>query len=325
MKLTKQNIEAIAIGVAYIEEENDLISLHRFTKAQEELYKPRSEDAYKKTFATAGIRLMFTTDSPWLYLETEVSSGSSRKFFSHEIFANGILVGDLSCSTENNGIFSKRFDLGAGEKTICIYFPWSACSKIRAMELENGATLIPQRPTKRMLIYGDSITHGYDAISPSKSYASLLADALHADARNKGIGGAVFWKRLAQTDEGFVPDYITVAYGTNDWSGRTPEDFEDHCAGFYHSLSQRYPTAKIFAITPIWRADQERITKLGEFSRASEYIHEITRDLPNVTVIDGIDLVPHETDLFSDRYLHPNDEGFAHYFNNLFAEIQKYL
>ena len=325
MKLTVRDIEKIAVGVAYVDEENAIISLHRFTKEQEELYKGRSEDSYKKTFATAGVRLSFLTDSPWLSLEVEVSSGSSRKFFSHEVFVNGSLVGDLSSTTENNGIFAKRFELGEGEKTVCIDFPWSACSKIRSLELKDGASLIPKKPAKKMLMFGDSITHGYDAVQTSRSYASLLTDALDADARNKAIGGEVFWHALAEASDEWDPDYITVAYGTNDWNGRTREYFEENCSEFYKTLSRKYPRAKIFAITPIWRADNERITKVGEFSYVSEFIRKVAEDLPNVTVIEGIDLVPHDTALFSDKYLHPNDQGFSHYFNNLFRELKRFL
>ena len=62
-----------------------------------------------------------------------------------------------------------------------------------------------------MLMLGDSITHGYDAISPSNSYASLVADMLDANAINKGIGGEVFWPQFAAMLDNITPEIITVA------------------------------------------------------------------------------------------------------------------
>lgn len=96
-------------------------------------------------------------------------------------------------------------------------------------------------------------------------------------------------------------------------------------AAFYVALSRRNPDAKIFTITPIWRADHERVTKVGAFPYVSEYIRRVTASLPNVTVIEGVNLLPHDTTLFSDEYPHPNDKGFGYYFENLYREIQKYL
>ena len=50
-----------------------------------------------------------------------------------------------------------------------------------------------------------------------------LADALGAEEVNKAIGGECFFPELAATKEDFQPEYITVAYGTNDWSRKSAE------------------------------------------------------------------------------------------------------
>ena len=325
MKLTLEQIRAIAKGAARVERSNNGIRLLRFTKEQEELYRLTNQDFYTKTFATAGVRLEFTTDSPTLSMEVEVFSGSSRKFFSHEIYVNGTLVGELGSRETNCGRFAGSYELGKGEKHVHVYFPWSTASTLISLELADGSALEPVTKPCNMLIYGDSITHGYDALSPSHSYASLLTDILNAEAFNKGIGGDTFFPALAELSDEVEPDYITVAYGTNDWSKKEKEVFEKTCYDFYEALSRRNPNAKIFAITPIWRADHERQTKVGNFSYVDEYITRAVESLPNVTVIHGIDFVPKSAEYFSDKYLHPNDTGFAHYFENLYSEIKKHL
>ena len=43
------------------------------------------------------------------------------------------------------------------------------------------------------------------------------------------------------------------------------------------------------------------------------------------TVIDGLSLVPHDSRYFYDARLHPNAEGFGHYFANLIGAVRQTL
>ena len=326
MKLTLDQIKTIVKGAVRIEEKNDAFHFYRFTWEQEELYRETSADFYKRTFVTSCVRLEFITDSPTLSMEVEVSSGATRKYFSHDITVDGKLISSFGSNATVKGIFAHTCALGEGTKTVCVYFPWSARSVLRKIELADGSTLAPVEKQYKMLMYGDSITQGYDAALTSQTYANRLTDLLNAETINRGIGGERFFPALAELSENVNPGIVTVAYGTNDWN-RTEsyEVFEQSCADFYGVLSRLYPKAKIFAITPIWRKDGDRITDVGAFELAPETIKRVTASLPNVTVIDGYDFVPHDPAFFYDLRLHPNDEGFAHYAEHLYAEIKKYL
>lgn len=325
MKLTFEQIQEILQGAAYTETINGALHLYRFTKEQNELYRRTSAESYKRSLSTSGIRLEFSTNSPTLSIEVEVVSGSSRNYFSHDIYVNGTIISSFGSQATIAGIFSHTCALGDGDKDVCIYFPWSAASAIRSMELADGSTCSPITKTYKMLMYGDSITQGYDAALTSHSYASRLTARLNADSINRGIGGERFFPDLAELSEETSPDIVTVAYGTNDWKYSTKEAFEQNCSKFFRILSQRYPQSKIFAISPIWRANPERITDVGEFFYVRTYIQQIIKDLPNVVMIDGYDFVPHDPSYFADLRVHPNDEGFAHYATHLYEEIKKYL
>ena len=328
MNIGFEAIKNIVKGVAYTEEKDGLLCLHRFTKAQEEMYKPYNTDFYKKTFGTAGVRLEFLTDSSALSLSASVSPASSRKFFSFDVYVNGSLVktamGDMPKEIAD---FEFEAELGKGDKKVAVYFPWSAAAKIRSFSLDEGSVATPVSKPHTMISFGDSITHGYDAKNPSFSYASRLADALSAEAVNKGIGGEVFYPTLATLKDEITPDYITVAYGTNDWYFcKDAETFDKNCKDFYENLSASYPTSKIFAITPIWRGDwQKAENHFAPFEHIRETIRRVASSLPNVTLIEGFDLIPHDKSCFSPDVLHPNDDGFKHYANNLYAEIKKYI
>ena len=174
-------------------------------------------------------------------------------------------------------------------------------------------------------VYGDSITQGYDAVRPSNRYAARLADFLGAVEYNRAIGGEIFVPELVERELSLSPDFVSVAYGTNDWSTTDGESFSENARRFYRALSEAYPKAKIFALTPIWRANFEDEKPFGAFSLVEERIREATRELPNVTVIGGFDLVGHDRALFADLRLHPRDAGFHQYFENLSKKIGELL
>lgn len=333
MKLNFEQIKSITTGAVHIEEENNGIAFFRFTKEQSELYRITNENFYNRVFATAGVRFMFKTDSKSLRLSAVVERKTSRCYFSFDVFANEKSVGYMDNFsgvelpenyTETElpmGEFTKEFDLGEGEKTVCVYFPWSVIPWIRSVEIDDGAYINPVKRAKKLLAFGDSITQGYDALRSSGRYVSILADKLSAEELNKGIGGEIFFPALAEIADDISPDYVTVAYGTNDWSKTTEEDFKVRCRKFYKTLSEKYPDAKIFAITPIWRKDNQNKTEFGAFENVEKDIREAVSDLSNVTLIGGLDLVPHDEKFYADLRLHPNDAGFVHYAENLYKKL----
>lgn len=337
MKLDADKLTEIATGAVRVEEENGLISLKRFTLEQEELYKNTNQDFYNKTFSTAGIKLWFKTDSRNLFLKLKVLPSSSRKYFSVDVFSDGKLVGcidnfsfselpyDYTKTDCPMGDFSKHFELGTGIKTVCVHLPWSVRTFIEEVSLDDSSFVEAEKQKKKLIAYGDSITHGYDALRPSNRYVARLADMLGAEEFNKGIGGERFFPELAQYKDLLSPDYITVAYGTNDWNYTDGDSFGDKCKRFYAGLSHNYPNSKIFAITPIWRKDMHERRPFGDFMMIEEHIRNAVADMENISVISGFDLVPKNEKYFGDLRLHPNDDGFFCYAENLYKKIKTFV
>lgn len=341
MKLSLEQIRSITTGAVRVEDENGKCRFHRFTEEQTALYEEVSaregRTFNERSKATAGVRLRFKTNSRKLKLAGEVSRCTSRTYYSFDIFVNGTRLACIDNFSQADlpvyyaevdlpiDRFSQEVDLGDGDKEVCVYFPWSVFPLLEEVGLDDGATVEPIKPKKKLLMFGDSITQGYDALRPSMRYASRLADKLGAEELNKGIGGEVFFPALAQTKDDFSPDYITVAYGTNDFSLSHEDDFKARCRAFYTALSKNYPQSKIFAITPIWRSDYQGERAFGAFENVEKHIRSVAADLENVIVISGFDLVPHDSKYYADSRLHPNDEGFACYAENLYNEIAKEL
>jgi lysophospholipase L1-like esterase len=330
MKLTDQQLASAVSGAVRTWEGEDGFHVCRFTQTQTDAYQIRREDFHRKALSSSGIVIRFRTDSPFLKLAVTVFSGSSRKYFGLDLVVDGHYVESLKnfknptfgtnyvTMEASLGDFSKVFDLGAGEKEVALYLPWSVGCVITGLELADGASFIPVKREKKLLAFGDSITQGYDALLPHKKYITRLADRLGMEEINKAIGGEIFWPELPLLAEDFQPDLITVAYGTNDWSNRPCAEFQTASRAFFENLRKTYPHAPIVALTPIWRKDSIRKSRDYEsIHQAETLIRQAVEGLPDITVLRGWELVPQEETLFADLNLHPNDDGFDHYFDNL--------
>ncbi len=339
MKLNLQDIKGITLGAVRVTQEDDGFHFFRFTEEQQALYKIRSEDFYNKTFCTSGVKFFFRTNSRFLKIKATVSTlpGSTRQFFAFDVFVNGQKIDSMNNYNDAEtseqfinaqlpmGEFKKEFSLGEGEKDVEVYLPWSVKAVVEEISLDDNAFVESIKPEKTLLCFGDSITQGYDALSPSCKYVTRLANFLDAQEYNKGIGGEYFFPELSGAMEEFVPDYITVAYGTNDWTGREGTLVRQTCSKFFANLTKSYPTSKIFVITPIWRKDYQQGTLFGEFHGMEKLIRELVEQYQNVKVVRGFELIPHDEKYFGDEILHPNNQGFEKYFENLLKEIESYL
>ncbi len=337
MKLCFNQIKEITTGAVRIVEENGFTKFYRFTYEQEELYKSVKQDFYPRTFSTAGVKLLFKTDSTRLFLKLAATECPLRKYFSVDVFVDGkfnesldnfsdtVLSQDYTQQEFPLGNFCKEFQLGNGTKTVCVHLPWSVSAFLEQIEIDDGAFIEGMKPTKKLLAFGDSITHGFDALHPSNRYIAKLADKLFAEEFNKAIGGERFFPELAQLKDSFVPDYITVAYGTNDWNLSDTATFRENCKGFYKNLAQTYPESKIFALTPIWRKDMNEYRAFGAFEDVEKTIRECVKDIGNISLISGFDFVPKDEKYYADLRLHPNDDGFESYAEHLYNAISMEL
>ena len=334
MKLNYEQIKDITRGADNVRFEDGEYHFYRFNDEEIEFYK--TSPFYTKAFATSDVEMEFETDAVSLSLKGIARVAVSyRTWYTLEVFVNGERIGTIQNfeGEMNNdklfaefplGEFEKSFDLGSGKKIVRIVFPQFADVALYGVELGDATFVIPVRPAKKMFFYGDSISHGYDAQYPSNKYTALTARMLGVEGYNKAIGGEVFQPLLAAAKSNFSPEYISVAYGTND-CGTTREVFLKNSREFYENLSRNYPNAKIFALSPIWRIGVDKECTVGSFFDVEPQIKAVAESLPNVIFVSGFDFVPHDTEYFYDRHLHPSDEGFRLYAENLVAAIKKYM
>ena len=337
MKLNLQQIQAITQGAETIREEGGMIRFCRFTDEELALYKARP-DYYPTAICTANIQMLFRTDAESLYLKFTAPEGKLYSpFFAYDILVDDKLIGQLKNFPDEmkNGHYydaplekgapEGSFSLGSGIKTVRIVFPWSVCLKMESCILENATILEPVKKEKKLLIYGDSITQGSCCLYPSQTYPSLLGRWLDADTTNKGVGSEFYYPELAEQKLPYAPDYITVAYGINDWGHCTKEQYRNNCRNFWSAICKNYPNAKKFALTPIWYMNWAEVAPFGPFEELKQVIAEVAQEFPDVVVLDGTDFVSRDTADFGDLYIHPNHIGFRLFFENLKKAMMPYL
>ena len=322
MIFDKKTLEAVTRGAAYITEEDGWFFFHRYTAEQEAHgLEIRGGSYHKQMLSGAGIRLAFYTDAPSISFRWRMEpNGNSRPYGFGDIRVNDVLVGH----------FGGREEAMAGDASVTlpgtrclveIYLPYTKHAYLANITADGEIT--PHHREKVMISYGDSITHGYDAQYPSLAYAPLLAKLCGADSYNKAIGGDVFDARMLEPDEPVSPDIVTVAFGTNDWTRKSRETLLADATAYLQALSTRFPAAKIFALSPIWRADHARETAFGApTSAVYDVIREAAAGLANVHVINCWHFIGQDAGMFGDGSLHPNDLGFADYARGVYAAMQ---
>ena len=340
MDLTLEQLRSITLGAVWIRQQEKGIVFSRFTDEQLALYDnttiPYQENFHNTIRYNAGIRLSFRTNSRSLYIagyfykEREV-----RRHFSVDVMVDGKYLDSLDNFTleplhgryideqYEMGDYEKTFDLGQGEKTVCVHFPWSIMPVFRHIALDDGASLTPLIPAKKLLVYGDSITHGNTVRYSCNHYIPRLARAMDVQVRNKAIAGTTTFPEIVRLESPYDPDYVLVAYGSNDWDRHEEAFFAEKYREMMQAIAEKYPQAQVFVISPIWRADQDtHARRMGPLCAIEANILAISEGFPNVTVIPGMDLVPHDLQYYADAGLHPNDAGYEFYFQNLWPKIE---
>lgn len=334
MELNFEQIRSVTLGAVYLEQVDGGIRFHRFGEVEEALYT--KSGLYPKLFAPAGIRLEFETDATALEMTVNAYEITSRSYFRVDVLNNGQLLGGIQNFPEDMkngqypagkyplGVYSGSFPLGAGVKTVTVQLPWSIPCAVERLVLADATYIKPLPREKKALLYGDSITQGYDTLCPSQSYAVRLCDRLGLEGINKAIGGECYCPNLASVPCGFEPELILGAYGVNDWHRLTQPDFEDRCCRFWQALCRQYPEAKKFALTPIWFIPTREV-KFGPFENVEKTIRKVVGEFPEVILIHGWDFVPHDPDYYGDGRLHPNAKGFDEYYRNLTNALKPYM
>lgn len=275
---------------------------------------------------TAGGRIRFTTDSPFIELRYKVpilnnmfhmpiSGSSCFDLYIHEkgvdkfaalLATPGV---DVYANSLSNGI---RKELGEGIHSVTIHFPlYNDVSEVYVglktdSHVDHGAKY---RDVPPIVYYGSSITQGGCCSRPGNSYESIISANLNIDHINLGFSGS---GRAEESICNYVASLnMSVFVMDYDYNAPTPEYLEKTHYPFYRIVRDKHPELPIIFVTrPVFRLEdpENRIRRDIIYKTYTRAIEEKDK---NVYFIDGEFMFPDRyRDACSVDTVHPNDLGF---------------
>lgn len=311
--MTNTELQNIYFGAYSFDEKDGYLMSYQYTKEQIAYFKEAFEFWYERCTASTAKTLEFTTEARNISFDYKFFWKGSEDSF--ELCVDGLIT-DIRYVKDIPEEGTIKFELPEGSKDVIIYLPADATAGIKNFEADTS--VMPADKNEKVLWLGDSITQGYGPDRSAETYVSVANRLLNYDIINQGIGGYIYDKKSLMKMEGYTPDKIIVALGTNQfWT----EDGRKAVEEYYEALTGLYGNdIPILCISPIWRGDiPDARPKFTEFCNT---VKEIAGRYSNVTVVDGFKLVPHLPEYYKDN-LHPNCLGAETYGRNLVEVIRK--
>lgn len=325
-RLSFEEIRPILVGAVEIEERANGIHARKCTKKQIEAWEKEDPFLGITSRATSGIRLEFLTDSK--RMRFAFSCGTKV-----ELLIDGMLRAQYDMSVQRDLgeplevlLTDSRLE-SREELQVTLTFPsHDDPGVLELLELDDGAYVKPCTYDRKILFYGDSITQGWASEIDSDSYAYRVSRFFRAESVIQGIGGGIFLESTLDRIA-FDPDIIVIAFGTNDATRENVslESFAHNVRAVLNFMEAEYAGKKIFVISPIWRGHSDGRPMEESFVAYRTLLEHEVASRNGLILIPGLELMPPMPRYYQDRYLHPNDLGFAVYAERLIERMQRYL
>ncbi len=296
-------------------------TLSRFTEKQLERYSSLGEARLLRARCLSGAFLGVASQSRKVEITLAVR-GRARQNPDLDLEVDGVPVRsirlNLDQETQQITVALAEFS-ESREREIRVYLP--VAQEVEVADFTpDGEPL--KKPGKKLLCLGDSITQGMDATSPACTYPVVLARLLDAELLNQGVGGQTFDELTLDARLPFPADFVTVAYGVNDWyQGLFLKEIEAAVCAYLKKLKQIFPQAFLVVITPLWTVLENQVKNAGTLQSVRDLLMEKTQ-AAGCLPVSGLTLVPHDPFYFVDG-LHPNETGHLLYGLNLYRHLKK--
>lgn len=305
-----------------------------FRRMSEVVAKSVSEGVYNLHTNTAGGRVCFLTDSPYVAIKTEYIPGK-MPHFALSGSCGFDMYSQYDGMTRYEGTFVPPYNVGNGyesildfgkchERVVTINFPLYSSVQKLYIGLKEGAVLKPApgyRVEKPVVYYGSSITQGGCASKPGSSYQSILSRLFDCDYINLGFSG-----NAKGEDE--MADYIKeldMSVFVMDYDHNAPsiEHLEKTHSRMFKKIRAVQPDLPIL----IMSRPKYYLTEIEEKRRTivwNTYLKAKEQGDENVYFLDGKKLMELVGDNGTVDNAHPTDSGFfsmAYAIRQVFDEI----
>ena len=284
----------------------------------------------------SGVRLRLRTDTTVVALEVEhrFAPMFTARTPVYDVTIEGELVASVSAPGPEERVVLDG--LPAGDKVVEVWLPMYPGVRLRALEVDAGASAdAAPDGRRRWVTYGSSITHGMEAHGPARTWPATAARLLDEHLTSLGFAGQAHLDPLvARTIAALPADRITLKLGINVHNGATLRErtFAPLVHGFLESVREGHPTTPITVISPILSPSREddTVTERTLLDGTTETIvgeltlrqmRSILADVVATRVRRGDEHLDHldgtqlfgvdatDVDLLPDG-LHPNGDGY---------------
>ena len=283
-----------------------------------EVAKTVSNGIYDMHTSSAGGRVRFVTDSPYVAIKVEYGAYELSSTIPHlamvgfDMYADGEYAGAFRPPLDFYGsTMASVVELYSTKpRLITINFPLYAEVKSMCVGVADGSE-IQHAPDytheKPVVFYGSSITNGAAASRPGATYTSRLSRELDFNYHCLGFGGLAkgeesFAKYISTLDmSAFVLDY--------DHNAPTLEHLQETHERFFKTVREKNPTLPIVIISMPTNLKNRSVDERFAIIKKT-YDNAIAAGDKNVYLIRGTDLLDGGTLDYTVDTVHPSDLGF---------------
>lgn len=291
-----------------------------FRRIPEDIARKVSPGVYVLHTHSAGGRVRFVTDSPYVAIKT-IYEPEKNSHFALTGSAGFDMYEDICGENRYLGTFIPPFDVKDGyegvvdfsewkERSITINFPLYSSVKKLYIGLKKDATLkmaMDYAIKRPVVFYGSSITQGGCASKPGSSYESILSQKFDFDYINLGFSGnAKGEQEMVDYIKGLDMSVFVMDY---DFNAPNAEHLSRTHSKMFETIRSAQPELPII----IMSRPSYYLTKPGEERRKiieNTYLEAVKRGDRNVYFLDGPKLMELVKDNGTVDGCHPTDSGF---------------
>lgn len=290
----------------------------KFRRMPENVAKTVSNGVCGLHTHTAGGRVRFKTDSPYVAIHTKLSNIGKMPHFA----LTGSAGFDLYANNKYTSTFVVPFDVSDGYESIIhfqskemreitINFPLYTSVKELFVGISDQAELASAEPyclNEPIVYYGSSITQGGCASRPGMAYESIVSRRLNADFINLGFSGnAMGEDEIAQYISGLKMSCFVYDY---DHNAPSVEHLKNTHEKMFKTIRQNNPDIPIIIMSRpkffLTKEEEERLSIIK-----ATYNNALENGDKNVFFIEGRKLMEMAEGEGTVDNCHPTDFGFA--------------
>ena len=297
-----------------------------FRRVPPDVAAATSEGVDKLSRESAGGRVRFSTDSPYIAIRAKylvvgrsphltLLSSSGFDLYTEGEFGSRF-VKEFRMPYDMVDSYEQILQVGeGGMRSYTVNFPVHAVVESLEIGLKPDASIgeaKPYRDIKPVIFYGSSIVHGTAATRPGYTYSAIISRELNLDFRNIGFSGQAKGETaLAQWMASLPMSVFVCDY---DHNAPTVEHLKATHYPLYETVREKNPQLPYIMVTrpDYWTLplEQEHILQRRDVIMSS-YLKARAAGDKNVYFVDGMSFnyAPHQYETSVDS-IHPNDAGF---------------